>query len=111
MSIATSRAGGREVVGEVPLLTTREIATELAVSEDWVREHAAELGGIRMGKSSRGPLRFEREHVDQYLDRQRLDAPQEPQSRLQRRRPGPRPAAAGVELLPLPEGVQKRTPR
>jgi hypothetical protein len=91
------------------LLTTREVAAELTMSEDWVREHAAELGGIRMGKSPRAPLRFEEEHVDRYLDRQRLAAPEEPRPR--RRRPGPRPAPAGVELFPLPPGVELFEPR
>jgi hypothetical protein len=43
----------------VRLYDTRAVARMLAVSEDWVREHAAELGAMRVGDSPRGPLRFD----------------------------------------------------
>jgi hypothetical protein len=104
------------------LLTTREVAAELAMSEDWVRDNAAELGGIRMGRSSRSQLRFEPEEIAAYKQRQRLERiaaePQKPQRagrraapagvELFRPRPGPRPAPIGVELLPLPPSVRTR---
>jgi hypothetical protein len=70
----------------------------LAVSEDWVRDHAAELGAIRVGDSSRGPLRFDSKKVAAAIDRRRDGRPQ-PARRP--RRPGPRPSG-GVKLLPLP---------
>ena len=38
-----------------PLLTVREVAAYLSVSEKWVRGHADELGVIRLGR----PLRFD----------------------------------------------------
>lgn len=72
------------------------------MSEEWVRDNAPELGGIRMGRSSRAQLRFEPDDVAAYKRRQRLEAeaaaPEKPQ------RPGRRPAPAGVDLLPLPAG-------
>lgn len=84
------------------LWTTAEVATELAMSEDWVRENAADLGGIRMGRSSRAQLRFDPDLVAAYMQRQRLvtvtAAPKKPQ------RPGRRAAPVGVDLLPLPAG-------
>jgi hypothetical protein len=43
----------------VRLYDTRAVARMLAVSEDWVRDHAVELGAIRVGDSPRGPLRFD----------------------------------------------------
>jgi len=95
------------------LLTTREVAQLLAMSEEWVRENAAELGGIRMGRTARSQLRFDPEGIAAYKERQRLGAPMEPKSR---RRPGPRPAPRGVELfepkrverLPLPASARTR---
>jgi hypothetical protein len=43
----------------IRLYDTRAVARMLAVSEDWVRDHAAKLGAIRVGDSPRGPLRFD----------------------------------------------------
>jgi hypothetical protein len=82
------------------LLTTAEVAMIVKFSEDWVREHAAELGGIRTGRSKRSQLRFEPESIDEWRRRQRLSAPLEEGQISQR--PGPRQAPAGVALLPLP---------
>lgn len=82
------------------LWSTKEVAEEFGRSEDWVREHAAELGGIRLGRTSRSPLGFEPEDIAAYKRRQRLElaaaAPEKSQ------RAGRRPVPAGVELLPLP---------
>jgi hypothetical protein len=82
----------------VRLYDTRAVARMLAVSEDWVRDHAAELGAIRVGDSPRGPLRFDSNKLAAAIDRRRVGRP-EPARRP--RRPGPRPSG-GVELLPLP---------
>src|SRR5690348_11472749 len=81
------------------LLTTKQAAEILAVSEDFIRSHAAELGAIRLG-GSRGPLRFEDARLRDYIDRRRLPLPPRPSAR---RRPGPARNPDGVELLPLPE--------
>jgi hypothetical protein len=81
-------------------MTTREVAEMIQMSDDWVREHAAELGGIRLGDSRFGALRFEADRVADAMEARRL----EPPKRGRRRRPGPaRKYAGDVELLPLPE--------
>jgi hypothetical protein len=82
----------------VRLYDTRAVARMLAVSEDWVRDHAAELGAIRVGDSPRGPLRFDSDKVAAAIDRRRVGRP-EPARRPQR--PG-RTRSGGVKLLPLP---------
>lgn len=79
------------------LLTTREVAELLKVGEEWVREHAAELGGIRMGRTNRAPLRFEPEIIEAWKRRQTLETPDPPAP--PRQRPGRRPTPAGVELF------------
>jgi hypothetical protein len=72
------------------------------MSEDWVRDNAADLGGIRMGRTSRAQLRFDPADVEAYKERQRLErivaAPEKAH------RAGRRAAPAGVDLLPLPAG-------
>jgi hypothetical protein len=82
----------------VHLYDTRAVARMLAVSEDWVRDHAAELGAIRVEDSPRGPLRFDSDKVAAAIDLRRVGRP-EPARRP--RRPGPR-RSGGVKLLPLP---------
>lgn len=84
------------------VLTTAEVASRYRVSEEFVREHAVEMGGRRLGHSRRAPLRFDRRDLDRWwrgLPREaQLDRPEKPQ------RPGPKRAPSGVELLPLPSG-------
>lgn len=83
----------------MPLMTTAEVAAEVAMSEDWVRDHAGELGAIRAGPGGRAPLRFEPESLEAWKRAHRLAPPQsddQPRPRRERRVP------AGVELLPLP---------
>lgn len=82
------------------LLTTAQVAELLSVSEDYVRTHAADFGGFRLGSSPRGPLRFDRALVMAELERSRLPAT----TASPRRRPG-RPRSQGVELLPLPRSA------
>ena len=53
------------------LLSTRDVARTLRMSEDFVRDHAAELGGIRLG-GKYSPLRFEEERVRDFIDRHRV---------------------------------------
>ena len=83
----------------MPLMTTAEVAAEIAMSEEWVRDHAGELGAIRAGRGGRAPLRFEPESLEAWKRAHRL-AP--PQATDRPRRRGRRRAPAGVELLPLP---------
>lgn len=83
-----------------PLLTTAEVANRLAMSEEWVREQAAELRGIRMGDHRRAQLRFKPSAIEDWVSHRQL-APSE--LSIPRRRPGPQIMSTGVELLPLPE--------
>lgn len=81
------------------LLTTDDVAEMLAVGTDWVREHAGELGGIRLGDPRRGPLRFRSADVNDYLERHRVAEP-----RVATVRRLPARTAPGVKLLPIPGG-------
>ena len=84
------------------LLDTKAIAIMLAVSEEWVREHAAELGAVRVGDGPKGALRFDAARVRAALERRRLDRPQsrQPRGAGQRRR------SAGVGLAAVPADVR-----
>jgi hypothetical protein len=86
-------------------LTTREVPEWLAVSEDHVRAHAAELGGVRIG-GSRSPLRFDPDRVEAWLDARRLQPPRTGRAR----RPGP-PRSGGLRLLPIPDDAPARRSR
>ena len=81
---------------------TTAVAAMLGVSGDWVREHAAELGAIRVGDGAKGALRFDVRRVKTAMDERRLGRP----NRAPRRRSGPERRAPGVELLPLPDEVR-----
>lgn len=80
-------------------LDTATVARMLDASEDWVRDHASELGAFRLGDGPRGALRFDATRVRAALDRRRLAETK----RRRRRPPGPRRRVLGVELLPLPD--------
>jgi len=80
-------------------IDTTAVATMLGVSGDWVREHAAELGAIRIGDNPKGALRFELRRVRAALDQRRLGG--RPASNT--RRPGPARRLHSVDLLPLPD--------
>lgn len=80
------------------LWTTADVAAELAVSEDWVRDHAGDLGAIRIGDPRRGPLRFEPDEIAAYKQSRRVACPPAARPEPEDRRKIP----AGVELLPIP---------
>ncbi len=100
MNIVSDGAGNAQVRpladGDDECLTTAEVALRLKMSQEWVRDHAAELGAFRAG-GSRGALRFEPSKIEDYKERQRL-VPLE--IRVSRKR-APR-APSDLELLPLP---------
>jgi hypothetical protein len=77
---------------------TMAVAAMLGVSGEWVRDHAAELGAVRVGDGARGALRFDVKRVQAALDQRRLERP----GRAPRCQPGPKHRRHGVELLPLP---------
>lgn len=89
------------------LWTTAEVAAEVRMSEEWVRDHAAELGAIRAGANARAPLRFEPEAIEVWKRGHRITPPLPERGRGRRvaRRPD------GVELLPLPGASTARLPR
>jgi hypothetical protein len=90
-------------------LTTAEVAEMLAMSPEWVREHAAELGAMRLGDGPKGHLRFDEERVLAAMEKRRVAAAQ-PQT--PRARPGRRPQPHDdVELLKLPRWAQDAEPR
>jgi hypothetical protein len=65
-----------KLLGDEPRLgqhvDTTALAIMLGVSGDWVREHAAELGAIRIGNGPKGALRFELRRVRTALEQRRL---------------------------------------
>ena len=84
------------------LLDTRTVARMLAVSEDWVREHAAELGAVRVGDGPKGALRFDAARVRAALERRRLGRPKD----RQRRRAGQRRRSLGLVPAAVPADVK-----
>jgi hypothetical protein len=84
------------------LLDTKAVARMLAVSEEWVREHAAELGAVRVGDGPKGALRFDAARVRAALEGRRLDR----RKGRQPRRAGQRRRSAGVGLAAVPADVR-----
>ena len=85
------------------LLDTRSVARMLGASEEWVREHAAELGAVRLGDGPKGALRFDPARVRGALERRRLRRPQE---KTHRRR-GPRRHSLEVVPAEVPADVSE----
>ncbi len=83
------------------LVDTETVARMLAVSEEWVRNHAVELGGMRVGDGPRSPLRFDAARVRAALDRRRLERP----PTRPPRRPGRPRRSGGVSPSVIPSEV------
>jgi hypothetical protein len=82
------------------LLTVPEVAEMVTMGTDWVRDHAAQLGGVRLGDGTRGELRFEAEKVRAFVEKRRLAVEEKERTG---RRPGPKPQPPGeIELIELP---------
>src|SRR5206468_7196577 len=81
-------------------LDTATVARMLNASEEWVRDHAAELGAIRLGDGCRGVLRFDPARVERALDQRRLGGASAKRSRRRPARP-----VEGLTLLPLPAAL------
>ena len=54
-----------------PLADVPTVAQRLAVSDQWVRDHAKALGGIKLGRL----WRFDLDDVERYLNRHRTADP------------------------------------
>ncbi len=84
------------------LLDTKTLARMLAVSEEWVREHAAELGAVRVGDGPKGALRFDAARVREALERRRIERSKD----RERRRPVQRRRSLGVVPATVPADVK-----
>jgi hypothetical protein len=90
------------------LLTAAEVARSYGVSAQWVRDHASDLGVLRLGDGPRPRLRFDAERVATALNASaaregnRGSTPEGPPApavvRRRRRRP---PPPTSVQLLPI----------
>ena len=49
------------------LVDAQAVAVYLDVQADWVRDHAALLGGRRLGEGPKAPFRFDLDEVDERL--------------------------------------------
>jgi hypothetical protein len=90
------------------LLDTKTVASMLAISEEWVREHAAELGAVRVGDGPKGALRFDAARVRAALEHRRLERSKD-RDRSQdrdRRRPGRRRRSVGLVPTAVPADVK-----
>ncbi len=82
------------------LLTTAEVAERLALSEDWVRAHAAELGAVKLGQHRGALLRFDPVHVERWVDAHRINV-SDNRPQIARNR-----ASGNAEnLIPIPADV------
>lgn len=88
------KLAGREP-GVVRCVDVAAAARRLSMSTDWVREHAAELGGAKMGEGKRAVLRFDVRQLDQAYARWQLEKGTPRSSR----RPGRPTGSLGFELL------------
>jgi excisionase family DNA binding protein len=81
-------------------LTAQQVADHLGCTRSFVYEHAAELGGVRMGSSRQSRLRFRLEDVDAAMTSRRLRVEQTPEAPAPRTRRSAR-RRSDVPLLPI----------
>lgn len=90
---------------DAPYLTTAEVAHLLRVKDGWVRQHAADLGAVRLGDGPRPRLRFDRATVSQWVcscssgRRSKEGGP--PAREPIQRKPRHRPLGSGSQMLPV----------
>ena len=104
---AVSRAMSDQRIADAPderalgyTASAREVSARIGMSADWVRAHAAALGGRRMGNGSEPPHRFSVEIVEARLaslNRQRDEEAADPQPKPRKSRR--RAANSEVQLL------------
>ena len=87
----------------VRLMATPVVARILGVSEEWVRDHASELGAIRVGDGPKGALRFDSRRLRAALERRRVERPREASPG----RPRPRRRSRGVAPTAIPADVKE----
>lgn len=84
--------------GPRSLMTSREVAAYLRVDAEFVRDHADELGVLRLGPGKRPRLRFRPETVEAFIVEANAPKAAPARRRRQRRKPGTEDV---VELLPV----------
>src|SRR4051812_13016344 len=60
---ATHELAGSDGDRAGPYVSADVVADELGVTAQWVREHAAELGGVQLGSGPKPRLRFDLERT------------------------------------------------
>lgn len=94
-----------EISSDARLLSPADVATRIGRSVDWVREHADELGVLRVGDGPKPRLYFRAAAVDAHLGRLEKcsrgtgPAPHAPLGRPRRRQSGQ--AEGTDDLLPI----------
>lgn len=78
----------RTVTGDSGLLTTAQAAEWLGFSADYVRDHAAELGGRKMGAGPKAQWRFDPAKLGAGAPEDATDRDRTPARRRPARRPG-----------------------
>lgn len=78
------------------LIDASEVARRFNVSRDYVYEHQAELGGVKLGKGPKARLRFDPERVLEALAPQPFSTPSPQPAHSRRRR-----RQAQTDLLPI----------
>ena len=110
----TARIMGTASTGTTRYCDTRTAAKTLNVSESYVREHAHELGAVRLGNGPRARLRFDLDALTQGLPAGTPDPNPAPGAAPRPAHQAPRAPArttSDVELLPVNQpAVPKRSP-
>jgi len=87
------------------MLTAREVGERYAIDVQWVREHATELGVVRLGQGPKAPLRFDPDAVTAHLAScstgRRAKEGGPPAREPIQRKPRHRPLGSGSQLLPV----------
>ncbi len=98
------RESGLDAPARSRLIEAPEAAERLGVSAEWVRDHALELGAVRLGDGPRPRLRFDPERVAEALNRRSGGGGSKEQRSGSRSGPAPlraqREAADAVGQLP-----------
>lgn len=85
-----------------PLVDARDLARLFDLAPSWVREHADELGAIRIGKGAKPRLRFDPEVVGNRLSsRSASEESSDARSRVGKRREAASPRLASGTTAPL----------
>lgn len=113
------RESGLDAPARSRLIEAPEAAERLGVSAEWVRDHALELGAVRLGDGPRPRLRFDPERVAEALNRRSGGGGSEEQRSSSRSGPAPlraqREATDAVGQLPKREvevtALRQRTGR